>query len=526
MLATDRLKKLRNTFGLTQEELGNIINVTKASICCYEKGTRIPTLQNLIDLSNYFEVSIDYLLGRDVLVKNKITGKNEFISNEELEKIYLTQQSKIERKSESMKIDSIIEKLKRHEKLTKEEIFYVVNNFTNGVINDTKMGDFLLLIKENGLSYEETFYLTDAMIKTGDVLDLSNINKTVVDKHSTGGVGDKTTFIVGPIVASLGLGVAKMSGRSLGFTGGTIDKLESIPGYTVNLTNEEFENLVNTIGISIISQTSSLAPADKKIYALRDEIGAVESIPLIASSIMSKKIASGAPYIVIDLKVGKGAFMKDESSAETLAKYMIKIGEYFKRKVVCVLTDMSTPLGYSIGNALEVKEAENFFLGKREKRLEKLVIELSSHMISLGKNISLDEAKKEVEKVLTNGSAKNKFYEWINSQHGDLNKMLISDKILSIKSPKSGYITEINPLEISKIENSLGAGRKKKEDEINRSVGINLLHTIYDKIEKDEPLMEIYYKDLPADIEKKVLDLIKIESIIENEKDIIISVIK
>lgn len=425
-----------------------------------------------------------------------------------------------------MKIENIIKKIKNNEKLTKEEITYIVNDFTNNKINDKDMGEFLLLVKEKGLSFEETFYLTEAMINTGDILDLSNITKTVVDKHSTGGVGDKVTFLVAPIVASLDLGVAKMSGRSLGFTGGTIDKLESIPGYKVNITNSEFETLVNNNGISIISQTGSLAPADKKIYALRDEIDAVSSIPLIASSIMSKKIASGAKYIVIDLKVGKGAFMKNEEDASNLATYMIKIGEYFNRKVICVLTNMDTPLGYNVGNALEVKEAEDFFNGKREKRLEELVIELSSNMVALAKNIDINKAKTEIMEVLENGEAKNKFYKWIESQGGKLDELKIANQKLTIKSKISGYITEIDPLKTSELVFSLGAGRTKKEDDIDLTVGVEFIHTLYEKVEEGDALINIYFNKKPENIEKLANEIIKIESILENKKDIIISVIK
>lgn len=425
-----------------------------------------------------------------------------------------------------MKIENINLKLEKNEELSKEEIKYVVENYTIGKINDKEMGKFLLLIKEKGLSYEETFYMTEAMINTGDILDLKNIEKTVVDKHSTGGVGDKLTFIVAPIVASIGLGVAKMSGRSLGFTGGTIDKLESIPGYEINLTNEKFENLVNNIGISIISQTGSLAPADKKIYALRDEIGAVESIPLIASSIMSKKIASGAKYIVIDLKVGKGAFMKSVEEAKSLAEYMIKIGEYFNRKVICILTDMDTPLGYTVGNSLEVKEAENFFNGKREKRIERLGVEIASNMVSIGKNITLNEAKLLVVESLNNGSAKNKFYEWIKSQSGRIDEVKLAQNKLTIKSETSGYITEIDPILTSKLVFDLGAGRIKKEDDIDLSVGIEFIHTLNEKVEECDDLINIYYNKEIENLEKRAKELIKIESIIKNEKDIIINVIK
>ena len=305
-------------------------------------------------------------------------------------------------------------------------------------------------------------------------------------KHSTGGVGDKVTLIVSPIVASLGLGIAKMSGRSLGFTGGTIDKLESIPGYKVNLTNEEFENNINKYGISIISQTGKLAPADKKIYALRDEIGAVESIPLIASSIMSKKIASGAKYIVIDLKVGEGAFMKDINRATELAKYMIKIGEYFKRKIICVLTDMNNVLGYTVGNSIEVMEAEEFFLGKREKRLEELVINISSNMVSLSKNIPYEDATKEVIEVLNNGKAKDKFYEWIKVQGGNIEKLKLGTKKVELKAKKTGYITHIDPLKISEILFKLGAGRKTKEDTIDYNVGAKFNYTLYDRVNEND----------------------------------------
>ena len=418
-----------------------------------------------------------------------------------------------------MKVEEIVNKIKEKSKLSKNEITYMVNGYMDDSINKKEMSEFLLAIKENGLSYKETFYLTSAMIDTGDVLDLSDIKKTVVDKHSTGGVGDKTSLIVGPIVASCGLGVAKMSGRSLGFTGGTIDKLESIKGYNVNLSNEEFVKIVNDIGISIISQTKDLAPADKKIYALRDEIGAVESIPLIASSIMSKKIASGAKYIVIDLKVGKGAFMKNTKDAKTLAEYMIKIGAYFKRKVVCVLTDMSSVLGYTVGDGLEVLEAVYFFLGYRNERLEKLVKTISSMMVSKGSEIPLEKAKEKVDFVLSIGLSTHKLKQWIKAQGGDLKSVEISDKTLEIKSPKKGYITNIDPLKISKIVRSLS---KEK----NSKVGIRFTKNLYEKIEKDELMAVIYYDVLPKNIEKDIKDSIKIESILKDKKDIIIDVIE
>lgn len=424
-----------------------------------------------------------------------------------------------------MEAEIIIDKIKNGKKLNENEIDYMVTSYMNKSITDDVMGEFLLTIKNNGLSYKETFYLTKAMINSGEILDLSNVNRVIVDKHSTGGVGDKTTLVVGPIVASLGLGVLKMSGRSLGFTGGTIDKLMSIPGYRVNLTNEEFIENVNEIGISVISQTKNLAPADKKIYALRDEIGAVTSIPLIASSIMSKKIASGAKYIVIDLKVGNGAFMKNVKEASILAKYMIKIGKYFNRKVVCVLTDMNNPLGKTVGNALEVKEAIEFFDGIYDKRFMDLVVSISSHMVSLGKNISYKKAVKEVNEVITNGQAKAKFYEWINAQGGQIENVVTSENKLEVKSTKNGFITHIDPLEISKLVSSLGAGRVHKEDEIDLSVGVLLNKTLYDEVKIDDTLLTIYFNKTKPDI-SNIENAFKVESIIKKKEDIIKSVIK
>lgn len=424
-----------------------------------------------------------------------------------------------------MEAEIIIDKIKNGKKLNENEIDYMVTSYMNKSITDDVMGEFLLTIKNNGLSYKETFYLTKAMINSGEILDLSNVNRVIVDKHSTGGVGDKTTLVVGPIVASLGLGVLKMSGRSLGFTGGTIDKLMSIPGYRVNLTNEEFIENVNEIGISVISQTKNLAPADKKIYALRDEIGAVTSIPLIASSIMSKKIASGAKYIVIDLKVGDGAFMKNVKEASILAKYMIKIGKYFNRKVVCVLTDMNNPLGKTVGNALEVKEAIEFFDGIYDKRFMDLVVSISSHMVSLGKNISYKKAVKEVNEVITNGQAKAKFYEWINAQGGQIENVVTSENKLEVKSTKNGFISHIDPLEISKLVSSLGAGRVHKEDEIDLSVGVLLNKTLYDEVNTGDILLTIYYNKTKPDI-SNIENAFKVESIIKKKEDIIKSVIK
>ena len=424
-----------------------------------------------------------------------------------------------------MNISNIINKM-LNEKLTYEEISFLVMGYVKGSISDDEMTLFIKNIYDNGLSIEELFYLTDIMIKSGSVLDFSDINKSIVDKHSTGGVGDKTSFIVAPIVASLGIAVPKMSGKGLGLTGGTIDKLESINGYNVNLTMDEFKKQINDIGISIISQTENMCIADKKIYALRDEKNLVDSIPLIASSIMSKKIASSSPNIVIDLKVGKGAFMKSIDSAIKLSELMIKIGKYYNRKVICVLTDMNYPLGRTIGNALEVKEVKEFFDGKYDERFKNLCFNLSAHMTSLALNISFDDALKKVEETYNNGNAKNKFYEWIEYQKGDINSIKDFSNKIAIKSTKSGYINNIDPIILATLCKDLGAGRIKKEDFIDYAVGIELYKSVGEKVERGEILGTIYYnKEIP-----EMMERFKSAFLIENEKvnikDIIITVIK
>lgn len=425
-----------------------------------------------------------------------------------------------------MNIKDIIKKKKNNSLLTKEEIDYVVKNFTKDLITKEDMSEFLLLIRDKGLSYKETFYLTESMVNTGNIIDLSEIQNPVVDKHSTGGVGDKTTLIVSPIVASLGVAVAKMSGRSLGNTGGTIDKLESINGYKINLTKEEFINNVNKTGICLIGQTETIAVADKKIYALRDEIGAVESVPLIASSIMSKKIASGAKSIVIDLKVGTGAFMKDVKSAKKLANTMINIGKFYKRKVVCVLTDMNSPLGYCVGNSLEVEEAIRFFDGIRDKRLEKLVTVISSYMVSLGKNISIRKSMKLVKQSLEDGTAKDKFYEWIENQGGNIHDIKNRSLTIDVLSKKEGYINEIDSLKLSKFSHELGSGRNKSDDEIDYSVGVEIKSSLYSKVNEGSILATIHYNKEIPNMEEKLRECFKIKSIKSKESDIIISVIK
>ena len=372
-----------------------------------------------------------------------------------------------------MTIIDIITKKKNKENLTYEEIKYAVDEYIKGNIKDYQMSSLLMAITIQGMTDEETFDLTDVMLKSGETIDLDNI-QPVVDKHSTGGVGDKTTLILAPLVASCGVNIAKMSGRGLGFTGGTIDKLESIPGFKTSIDLKRFKEQVKNINVAVVGQMGNLVPADKKIYALRDVTGTVESIPLIASSIMSKKLASGASSIVIDVKVGNGALMKTEGSAKLLAKLLVKIGKKYNKKVVCFITDMDEPLGYAIGNSLEVLESINTLIGKGPKDLTELVIELATHMVSIGKNIDIEEAKKQVIENINNGKAYEKFKEFVKEQEGNLNQIKISKNIETIKSKKEGYISHINALELGEIARNIGAGRLNKEDNIDFEVGIVL----------------------------------------------------
>lgn len=425
-----------------------------------------------------------------------------------------------------MKVVEIIDKKNNKEELTYKEIEYMVNSYIKGKINDKTMSDFLFSIYYNNLSIEETYYLTDIMIKSGEIIDLSSIDKPVCDKHSTGGVGDKITLIVAPIVAASGVAVPKMSGRGLGLTGGTVDKLESIPGYKLNISKKEFLKLLSTVGCAVISQSEKIAVADKKIYALRNEIGAVDSIPLIASSIMSKKIASGSDTIVIDLKVGKGAFMTNIKDATKLAKTMVELGRYYNKKVVCTLSDMSAPLGLNIGNALEVKEVIDFFNGKYDKRLYELSVYISSLMISVSKRINISKARKLVINLLECGHAKNKFYEWIKSQGGDIKKLKINAHKKYIYSDKEGYINNIDVHTLSKLVFDLGAGRVHKTDNIDYSVGVVLNKTIGSKVKEKELLATIYYNKKVDDMAEILKQCFKIDKRKKRNKKIIIKTIK
>lgn len=434
-----------------------------------------------------------------------------------------------------MTILDIIEKKRDKKELEKEEIEFFVNGYTKGEITDYQASALVMAIYINGMTNEETTNLTLSMAHSGEILDLSKLGKTIVDKHSTGGVGDKVSLILLPLVASFGVPVAKMSGRGLGFTGGTVDKLESIPGYKTYIDINKFVQNVENIGISMISQTLNLAPADKKLYSLRDSIACVESIPLIASSIMSKKIASGADKIVLDVTLGSGAFMKDLKSAEKLAKEMIEIGKLAKRETVAVITNMDEPLGRSVGNSLEVKEAIEALRGNILEDVKQVVLALGSYMLKLsGVEEDLETAKKMLEENLNNGKAYKKFLELVKNQGGDITYIEDIDNLEETKyiepvySEKTGYIYNINAKEIGKLACYLGAGRVTKEDKIDKSVGIELLKKVGDKVSKDEVIAYLHINK-PEQLEiakEKIKEIIKIRKEKQEKLKTIIKVIK
>ena len=401
-----------------------------------------------------------------------------------------------------MRMFDIISKKKYGEVLSKEEIDYVIKGYTEGTIPDYQMSALLMAIYFKGMTYEETSLMTLAMADSGDRLDLSGIDGINVDKHSTGGVGDKTTLTLAPIVAACGGKVAKMSGRGLGNTGGTIDKLESIPGFRTALTEEEFIKNVNETGLALTGQTGNLAPADKKIYALRDVTASVDSIPLIASSIMSKKIASGADAIVLDVKVGNGAFMKNMQDAEKLAKQMVMIGTNSGRNTIAVISDMNEPLGYAVGNALEVKEAVDTLKGRGPEDVVELCLELGAQMliaseITDDRQAAVDMLKKSIE----DGSAYAKFAEFVKRQGGDVSVLDDCDSIINasyivnVVSENSGYVSSIQSELIGETAMILGGGRQNKGDDIDHSVGVVLSKKVGDKVDKGDVIATIYAND-------------------------------
>lgn len=410
-----------------------------------------------------------------------------------------------------MNILDIISKKRDKKELTKEEIDFFIKGYTQGDITDYQAAALVMAIYLNGMTNKEITDLTIAMAYSGDVLDLSKLGENVVDKHSTGGIGDKVTLILMPIIATLGVPVAKMSGRGLGFTGGTVDKLESIPGYNTQISVDEFIENVEKIGISLMGQTLNLAPADKKLYALRDSISCVENIPLIASSIMSKKIASGANKIVLEVTVGNGAFMKNIDNAKKLAETMINIGKLAGKETVCILTNMDEPLGYSIGNSLEVIEAVEALQGDIEDDVKQVVLELGSYMIKMaGKGENIEENKQKMLECLDSGLAYMKFLELIENQGGDVSYINDVSKFENAKfvypvlADKTGYIKNIKAQQLGKISCELGAGRIKKEDVIDNQVGLIVNKKIGDRVEENEILGIIHAND-----EKKLKNAIE-----------------
>ena len=387
----------------------------------------------------------------------------------------------------------IINKKRLGKELTYQELDYFFNNYLDGNIADYQMSSLLMAICINGMTEEETFALTKIFIDSGDVLDFSKIEGIKLDKHSTGGIGDKTTLVIAPIVASFGIPMIKMSGRGLGYTGGTIDKLESIPGFRVDLSDSEIIKQVNDIGIVVTGQTADLVPMDKVIYALRDVTSTVSSIPLIASSIMSKKIAGGADKILIDIKVGNGALLATKKEAKELSDLMIKIGEVYHREVKCIISDMNTPLGLSVGNALEVLEAIDVLQGKeKNNNFTELCEEISQEMLCMGLGISKEEALEKVRESISNKTAYKKFLEMVDYQKGDINNIKVSNNIIPIISEKAGTLTKINALELGKLSLALGSGKINKSDKIDYTVGIKLKKLVGDKVKKGDILAEMY----------------------------------
>ncbi len=429
-----------------------------------------------------------------------------------------------------MDIIDIIAKKRDGKELETDEINYFINNYTSGRIEDYQASALVMAIYINGMNYREIKDMTMAMANSGDILDLSELGRNVVDKHSTGGVGDKVTIILAPLIASLGIPVAKMSGRGLGFTGGTADKIESIPGYNTEISEKEFINNVKNIGISLITQTINLAPADKKIYALRDTIACTESISLIASSIMSKKIASGANKIVLDVTCGYGAFMKDIKSAKELSDTMIKIGTLAERETVCIITNMNEPLGFAVGNSLEIIEAIEFLNGKMPEDLKEVVLELGAYMVKLaGKGENIETNKEILSENIRNGKAYNKFIELVQNQGGNIDYIKDVKKFEKAKVEKEvasiseGYIQEINAEEVGKIACNLGAGRKTKKDKIELNVGLILNKKTGDYVKIGDKLVTIYASDeeKAKQAEEELIKIFKIGEKKVTEKTII-----
>ncbi|MBD5640367.1 pyrimidine-nucleoside phosphorylase [Clostridium botulinum] len=434
-----------------------------------------------------------------------------------------------------MRMYDLILKKRNGEELSKEEINYFISEYTNGHIPDYQASALLMAIYFQKMTRRETVDLTMAIVNSGDILDLSKIQGIKVDKHSTGGVGDTTTLVLAPMVAALGIPVAKMSGRGLGHTGGTIDKLESFKGFSVNMTEHKFINNVNNIKIAVGAQTADLAPADKKLYALRDVTATVDNISLIASSIMSKKIAAGANAIVLDVKVGEGAFMKTPETAKELAEEMVNIGKSVGRNTVAILSDMDQPLGYAIGNALEVKEAIDTLKGKGPKDLLELCLTLGSNMVILAQKANtIDKARKMLLETIEKGLAIEKLKEFVRSQGGDdtlvdnTDKLTKTEYIIPVVCEKNGYINKIHAQNMGIIASELGAGRATKDSIIDLSVGIVLNKKRSDKVKKGDIIAYVYANDKikGEKAAKDILNNYVIEEDLKEELPLIYDIVK
>ncbi len=402
----------------------------------------------------------------------------------------------------ALRMVDLIEKKRDGGTHSREELAYIIDGYVRDTIPDYQVSAWCMAVYFQGMTAEETASLTDIMAHSGDTLDLHDVAPFIVDKHSSGGVGDKTSLAVGPIVASLGLPVGKMSGRGLAHTGGTLDKLESFRGFRVELTFEEFKRQLQEVGLVIAGPTHNLAPADKKLYALRDVTGTVPSIPLIASSIMSKKIATGSDAIVLDVKVGAGAFMKRVEDARALAQLMVDIGTHLGRKMAAVISDMNQPLGRAVGNALEVKEAIATLHGEGPEDFTELVRAVAGEMLRLGgKARTREEARQLVDAAIADGRAWRKFRQFVVAQGGDSAQVDNPDllpsarEIIPLESPQAGYVQALNALKIGRAVMMLGGGREKKGDPIDHAVGVILLKKVGDKVEQGEPLCEIHLND-------------------------------
>ena len=431
-----------------------------------------------------------------------------------------------------MRMYDIILKKRRGEELTDEEIRFFVDGYTRGEIPDYQASAFCMAVCFRGMSESETFSLTKHMMYSGDTVDLSALTHTV-DKHSTGGVGDKTSLIVAPTAASLGLSVAKMSGRGLGHTGGTIDKLESIPGYRTSLTEEEFLNQVKKIGVAVIGQTGNLAPADKKLYALRDVTATVDSLPLIVSSIMSKKLAAGAENIVLDVKYGSGAFMKTPDDAKALASEMVKVGSSFGRKVSALITDMDKPLGNCVGNSLEVIEAVKVLRGEEKGELYELCVNIAAEMYSLAMGSTHEEALALAENSISSGKAYEKMLKWVSCQGGDVryieeNTLPVGEFARVVRASESGFISHIDAEKVGMSASLLGAGRINKTDRIDFGAGVMLQKNTGDRVRAGDEIAVMYSgnKDTLDAAEEMFVSAIEYSDTKPNDMPLIYGILK